>query len=244
MTRTLDFLTVGVQKGGTSSLHTYLAEHPSLCLSQPKELHLFDNETRDWSAPLSFSFYFSHATPGQLWGETTPIYLFWPPALLRIAKHNPGAKLICLLRDPVERAYSHWRMEVARGAEHLPFSTAIREGRKRIGTELDHNLRTFSYVERGFYAAQIERAQSIFSSEQLLFLRSEDLLDHKATALDQICKFLSVPPFQCELEETRIRPHNPPSADRMRDDDRTLLLSYFADDLAETFALTGVTWDC
>ncbi|MGP3699493.1 hypothetical protein [Rhodobacter sp. NSM] len=71
--------------------------------------------------------------------------------------------LILPLRDPVERAHSHWRMEVARGNESLSFSEAIREGRARVA----RNGRVFTYVERGFYGAQLERLETCFPREQV-----------------------------------------------------------------------------
>src|SRR5580698_9894961 len=140
----------GVQKGGTTSLFRYLQNHPQLQPPQQKELHFFDEESIDWSKPDYQLLHnaFGPADEKRKAFEATPIYLFWPPALSRIKSYNPGIKLIFLFRDPIERAWSNWKMEIVRGRETLPFTVAIREGRKRLQTShvLDRPWRLFSYV--------------------------------------------------------------------------------------------------
>ena len=130
--RKLDFLIAGTQKGGTTALHNYLKQNPDVFLSEKKELHFFDNETIDWQNPPYEKYHdaFKTASSRQKIGEATPIYTFWPDALARISKYNKDIKLIICLRNPTERAYSHWRMETSRQEEDLPFNLAIRHGRK------------------------------------------------------------------------------------------------------------------
>ena len=187
------FLVAGVQKGGTSALFEYLRDMPGLQLPAVKEAHFFDDETIDWGRPDYEAYHRLFEPDGRLRGEATPIYIYWPNALERIAAYNPAMKLILLFRDPVERAWSHWKMEYAKGKEREPFAWCIREGRAR----LEHGdaaapgfHRVFSYVERGFYGRQVERLLSLFPREQCLFLRSEQLREDPAGALTAVCSFL------------------------------------------------------
>jgi hypothetical protein len=188
------FLIAGVQKGGTTALFDYLAEEAALSLSDVKEVHFFDDESQDWSAPDTAA-YHGHfdAFDGRLRGEATPIYLYWPNSLERIAAYNPAMKLIVVLRDPVERAWSHWRMEFARGAETQPFGWCIREGRQRLFDADPWGFhREFSYVERGFYGEQVERLFGLFPREQALILRSQDLRKDPGPTLAAVRKFLGL----------------------------------------------------
>ncbi|CAN7204806.1 sulfotransferase [Phenylobacterium sp. LjRoot219] len=191
----VSFLIAGVQKGGTTALYDYLADYPDLALSQPKEVHFFDDETRDWDAP-DYGAYHAHfpAADGRPCGEATPIYLYWPNALERICAYNPAMRLIVTLRDPVARAWSHWRMEYARGAEREPFAWCIRQGRQRLfdARPWGHH-REFSYVERGFYAEQFKRLFTRFPREQVLVLRAEDLRAEPAATLGAVRRHLGLP---------------------------------------------------
>lgn len=197
--RVVDFLVAGVQKGGTTALFDYLNEHPDLVLPSIKEAHFFDDETQDWNAP-DYGRYHALFTPpedgrSRLWGEATPIYGYWPNSLERIAAYNPDMRLIFIFRDPVQRAWSHWKMEFARGAESEPFAWCIRQGRERVGGDpsAPGHHRVYSYVERGFYGAQVQRAKGLFPASQLLFLRSEDLRRDPERVLSVVCDFLGAP---------------------------------------------------
>ncbi len=190
--RGVDFLVGGVQKGGTTALHAHLADLPGVRLASVKEAHFFDDETVDWAAP-DYGPYHALFPPqdDRPAGEVTPIYLYWPNCLERIAAYDAGIKLVFLFRDPVERAWSQWRMEYARGWETEPFAWAIREGRARVDTpEAPGHHRVFSYVERGFYGAQLERLFALFPREQVLLLRSEDLKRESDATVRRVCRFI------------------------------------------------------
>jgi hypothetical protein len=193
------FLIAGVQKGGTTALYDYLADYPDVALSRSKELHFFDDETLDWRAPDYGPYHAQFASPqGRPCGEATPIYLYWPEALERICAYNPAMRLIVTLRDPVQRAWSHWRMEYARGAEREPFAWCIRQGRQRLFDSRPPiapwgHHREFSYVERGFYGEQLERLFAGFPREQVLILRAEDLKRDPAPTLGRVRRFLGLP---------------------------------------------------
>lgn len=191
----VDFIIAGVQKAGTTALFDYLSDDPNLSLSRVKEVHFFDDEAVDWGNPDYGSYHsqFDWTAPG-LKGEATPIYIYWPGSLKRIAAYNPGVRLIVMLRDPVERAWSHWRMETARGVETHPFSWCIRQGRTRLmaATPWGHH-REFSYVERGFYGEQVERLLALFPRDQVLFLTADALRSDPNQALAQVGQFLGTP---------------------------------------------------
>jgi hypothetical protein len=188
------FLIAGVQKGGTTALFDYLAEEPGLSLSRTKEVHFFDDEAQDWSAP-DWAAYHAQFAPfdGRPRGEATPIYLYWPGSLERIHGYNPAMKLIVVLRDPVQRAWSHWRMEYARGAETKPFAWCVREGRQRLFDAEPWGFhREYSYVERGFYGEQYERLFGLFPKDQVLTLTSDALRADPAAALAAVRSFLGL----------------------------------------------------
>jgi hypothetical protein len=190
----VSFLIAGVQKGGTTALHDYLADYADVALGEPKEVHFFDDEAIDWRAP-DYAAYHVHFPPadGRPCGEATPIYLYWPNALERIVAYNAAMRLIVTLRDPVERAWSHWRMEYARGAERMPFAWCIRAGRHRQFDATPWGFhREFSYVERGFYGEQLQRLFTLFPREQVLVIRAEDLRGDPAPTLAAVRRFLGL----------------------------------------------------
>jgi hypothetical protein len=189
------FLIAGVQKGGTTALYDYLGDYPDVALSRDKELHFFDDDALDWAAPDYGPYHAQFDAPaGRPCGEATPIYTYWPGSLERIAAYNPAMRLIVMLRDPVQRAWSHWRMEYARGAETRPFGWCIREGRQRLFDARPWGAhREFSYVERGFYGEQMERLFGLFPRDQALVLTSDDLRTEPAAALARVRAFLGLP---------------------------------------------------
>lgn len=192
----------GVQKAGTTALFSYLSEHQRLVPGIAKELHFFDDELHDWQSG-DYSSYHAHFVPrpGQdqtcMAFDVTPIYAFWPTALARIHSYNPDARIILIHRDPIERAWSHWRMERQRGAETLSFSEAIREGRRRLdqAAPLDNPHRVFTYVERGYYARQLDHVLSVFPQSQVLLLTSGMLDRQPQDVLQRIAAFLGISPF-------------------------------------------------
>lgn len=232
----------GVQKGGTSALHAYLARHPDLNPGPRKELHFFDDETRDWRWPCDAAVDRLVPADARLRMDATPVTLFWPGALQRVARYNPWARLILIFRDPVERAWSHWCMEYARGEESLPFASALREGRQRLSalpSDADA-WRVFSYVERGRYGAQLSRALALFPRRQMLLLQSQDLAGDPDGILAQVADFLgiarfgAVPPLRVNAKADRPWPALPTEADR------ALIMDELGEDLALFARLSGL----
>lgn len=240
----VSFLIAGVQKGGTTALYDYLADYPDVALSQPKEVHFFDDETRAWPAP-DYAAYHAHFPPpdGRPCGEATPIYLYWPNALERVHAYNPAIRLILTLRDPVERAWSHWRMEYARGAEREPFAWCIRQGRQRLfdARPWGHH-REFSYVERGFYAEQLKRLFTLFPREQVLVLRAEDLRAAPAAALGEVRRFLALPQVAAPVHRDVHVGRDIDYGSELTADDVAWLREVYARDQARLKALVGFAY--
>jgi hypothetical protein len=242
--RKVDFLVAGVQKGGTSALFEYLRALPGLQLPDVKEVHFFDDEEHiDWVNPDYGSYHALFNDDGRLWGEATPIYLYWPNSLERIAAYNPAMKLILLFRDPIERAWSHWKMEYAKRKESHDFQWCIREGRQRVAAgdpAAPGHHRVYSYVERGLYGQQVERLLTLFPRSQCLFLKSEDLRDHPDSTLKDICAFLAqpAPPVVNRLVVHAARQRNYGSSLEVADVE--LLNTVFASDLRQFAELTGI----
>lgn len=235
------FLIIGAQKAGTTAFFDYLAEHPDIAIPVEKEVHFFDDETVDWAQP-DYDRYHARFPPpdDRLRGEATPIYSYWPNALERIAAYRSEMKVIFLLRDPVERAWSHWRMETARGVERQPFAWCIRQGRQRLFEAKPWGYhREFSYVERGFYAEQIERLFGLFPDDQALVLRAEDLRANPREVLGRVATFLDVSSFPNPEPRTS---HVGEDRGAIPEEDRTYLRDVYARDLLRLEAAVGITF--
>lgn len=204
-----DYIIIGAQKCGTTSLQKALARHPDVCPSLIKEIHFFDLAYERGEAWYRAHFGLERARERArergrtlVMGEATPFYLAHPQAAERAARMVPGARLIVLLRDPVERAYSHYAHEVRLGHEQLTFAEALERelawSANALGAsnaspnawEWQHQ----SYLHRGLYAAQLRTWMRWFAPEQFLILRSEDYFAQGLTVLDQVCSFLEVRP--------------------------------------------------
>jgi len=193
------FIILGAQKSGTTSLYRYLAAHPSVKPALRKEIHFFDlNFDRGWNWYLKH--FPSRVPPGSITGEATPYYLFHPAVPRRVADMLPDAKLVAVLRNPVDRAYSHYAHSVKHGFETASFENAlareidlIEEGRSpadRVDDSYFHQHHT--YVSRGIYAPQLDRWYTLYPPERLLVLKSEDLSRHPATAVQRTVEFLGL----------------------------------------------------
>jgi hypothetical protein len=238
----VNFLVAGVQKGGTTALYDYLAEQGGVALSREKEVHFFDDEAQDWDRP-DYGAYHAQFEPaeGRPCGEATPIYCYWPKALERIAAYNPAMRLVLLLRDPVARAWSHWRMEYARGAERQPFAWCIREGRLRLfEVEPWGHHREFSYVERGFYGEQLERMLALFPREQVLVLRAEVLRADPAPVLAKVRRFIGAKPAPAPAAREVHVGREMDYGSELTPQDADYLRSLYARDQARLGALAGL----
>lgn len=196
-----DFLVIGAQRSATTSLHRYLLQNPAILGARlTKGVHWFDT---GYDRPLSWyrSNFPTSARRAALErrfgtatvvGETSPYYLFHPEAPARIRQVLPAARLLVILRDPVERAWSHYHHEVERGFETLPFEEALAAEPERLGDVFGHQHH--SYAARGHYLDQLEVVWRLFPRDQVLVLLSEDLSADPDATLADAHRFLGVPP--------------------------------------------------
>jgi hypothetical protein len=195
-----DFVVIGAQKAGTTSLHAALAQHPQVFLPTTKELHYFSS---GFDQPLaSYGAHFGPAKAEQVCGEATPYYLFHPAAPQRLAACLPKARLIVLLRDPVARSLSHYFHAIRRGNETLPLEAALAAEPERLaGAEAVLQLpggahrahQTQSYLARSRYDQQLPRFAAWQQAGRLLILRSEDLFNQATATLARVLAFLGLP---------------------------------------------------
>lgn len=132
-------------------------------------------------------------------GDVTPIYIFKDGCMERISSYNPRMKVVVLLRNPVDRAYSQWVMEFSRGKEDRPFLAALVHELLGMLTERQHPVR--SYLQRGFYGRQIDRLYRLFPRDQCLVLLNEEMRENHAETYGRVLEFLGVgteeiPPFE------------------------------------------------
>lgn len=204
------FSVVGAQKAGTSALDYYLRQHPELHMPDKKELHFFDAEKYfSGESPnyANYHCYFRSSVQQKMRGDVTPAYIYLPQCIPRMYAYNPQMKLIGVLRNPVDRAFSHWNMERDKGREPLGFSAALRAEEERIAAG-GRFRRKFSYTDRGFYSAQIQRIWEFFPKEQTLFLQYDQLLSSPRLLLSQIAAFLEIPDFPpIEIKKVHARPY-------------------------------------
>lgn len=207
-----DFIIIGGKKCGTSSLYNYLTEHPDVAPAFRKEVHFFDRNVGGRGSLLYRAHFPTSAYKryverkrgsGLITGEATPYYLFHPLAPKRVRETVPEVKLVALLRDPVDRAYSHYHHESRNGTEELSFEEAVERETERLGGEREGILRDdgydslehrrYSYLSRGVYVDQIQNWRSYFPEERLLILRTEDPLADPSKVLGQTLDFLGLP---------------------------------------------------
>lgn len=199
-----NFIIVGAQKAGTSSLYEYLVQHPQVLSASVKEIHYFDVRYAKgvtWYRS-HFSLVATMKEKGRVTGEASLYYLFHPHAAEHIKVTVPHAKLIVLLRDPVARAISHYFHQVRMKNEMLPMEQAFREEERRLEVEeqkmlndpLYHSAsyQRFSYKKRGVYVNQLRVYFELFPSEQILVLKSEDLFLRPESVLQETFSFLGV----------------------------------------------------
>ncbi len=189
-----DWLIIGTQKGGTTSLYAELCQHPAVGPAFRKEPHFFDER---WHRGVAwYRANFPRRAASQSTGEASPIYLFDPQVPARVQQVVPDVRLIVMLRDPVDRAWSHYHHERRRGHEHLTFEEAIDAEPVRLaepGSQGDYHHRHHSYLARGRYAEQLERWLRLFPMERLHIIRSEDYYADPDTTYSEVLRFLGLP---------------------------------------------------
>ncbi len=206
-----DYIIIGTQRGGTTSLYFYLTEYAGIFSALHKEVHFFDDhyfQGLSWyraqfpTALQKYAYERIRKRPF-VTGESSPYYLFHPHIPKRIFEALPEVKLIVLLRNPVDRAYSHHWLATSEGREKLSFEKAIKGEAERLAGErekllanehyISYNHRHYAYLSRGIYVEQLQQWMSYFPKEQFLILKSEDLYRDPVTIVRQTLEFLEVP---------------------------------------------------
>ncbi len=194
----IDFVIVGAQKSGTTALAHFLDQHSEIAMSQPKETHIFDTQDLDpETIDTRYDSFFEGTMQAQLKGEATPIYLFLPDVLKALSLYNQNLKIIVLLRDPVDRAISHYNMARARGEEDLPLWRALLAESTRLENDKlplveSSPTRKHSYRSRGYYSQQLKQLYRYFKSEQVLVIPMSKLLYEHNQTLRSVFSFLGV----------------------------------------------------
>ncbi len=240
-----DFLILGAQKAGTTALYAYLRRHPAITGPSWKEVSYFDRHYARGPSWYRGNFPNLLRARGELVGEASPSYLFHPLAPQRVKELLPGAGLVALVRNPVDRALSHYNHEVALGREPLSFEDALAAEEDRLQGE-DARLRadpryfssewwSHTYKARGRYAEQLERWLEVFPREQLLIIPSEELLGEPERAHAQVLEFLGASPHQLE-SYPRVYERQ---YEGMKPETRAKLADYFAEPNRRLYELLG-----
>lgn len=247
-----DAMVIGGQRCGTTSLFRALSAHPGMVRpSLNKGVNYFDlnyHRGMSWYAghfPLRATVRRRGADRATSVFEASGYYIFHPAAAERIARDLPQVKLIAMLRDPVERAYSAWKHESARGFDDVPFERALELEETRIAGEAERMLadtsyasdafRHHAYAERGDYVAQLERFRRHFPAAQIHVVYSEDFFARPVEEFGSLCDFLGVERFtDLDFEVHNSRPSTSmPAAARER------LEAAFADQIPGLTSLVG-----
>jgi hypothetical protein len=242
---------IGAQKGGTSWLFKYLAEHPAVLPPLHKEVHYFDFHHRRGVGWYRRHFPYSHQLRrGFLTLDASPYYLVHPWVPQRMAQLLPAVKLVALLRNPIDRALSHYQHEVRGGRESLSFAEAIESEGKRLAGEEErlrkdpeyysYNHHRYSYTRRGLYIEQLRRWVEHFPRSQLLVLQSEWMFRDPAGATAAVCQFLELPPHRLDWDTPYLqRPYNRDIAPDLR----ARLAAYFEPYNRELYRWLGQEFD-
>jgi hypothetical protein len=238
-----DFLVLGGQRCGSTTLYTMLCGHPQVMAASHKEPHFFDNnhlrgpEFYRRLFPLQAHLRVRERRLGHrvVTGEATTYYLAHPAVPERVAGMLPDVRLIAILRDPVDRAYSHYQLSVREGRESLPFEQALAAEPQRLAGEEQRLLsdpgyrgvshRFHSYRSRGLYLEQLQRWWQAFPADRLLVLRSEDMFEQPAAVYEQATAFLGL---ESDTDRRAFESRNRVSYDEMPERARADLRSYYA----------------
>lgn len=259
-----DYFVIGTKRGGTTSMARWLLEHPDVRGLYPAAENRKGTYFFDVNYELGHRWYRSHFPVGfihrslgrnegtvPLIGDATPYYLHHPHAAARARRHAPDAKVIALLRHPVDRALGHWAERTRNGVETLPFSDALRAEPDRLAGEEQRMIddptyvsfahQHWSYVDQSRYARGLRRWFAEFPAEQMLVLRSEDLYADPSKIYGQTLEFLGLEPH----EPAAFAAWNMKPKDQIDSADQAFLEAALRDDVAEleTMLGTSMRWD-
>ncbi|MFB6356193.1 MAG: sulfotransferase domain-containing protein [bacterium] len=204
-----DFILIGGQKCGTSSLFFHLKNHPGIYEPDNKEINYF---TDKYARPAQWYRDYFTSDPDLLNFEATTYYLFHPLAPKRIKQDLPNCKFIVLLRNPVDRTQSHYHHNIRNDREELPFPEAIKKESERIKGEVeriikeDHYVsfshRHYSYLTRSLYVKSLSNWLEFFPRERFLIIQSEEFFQHPWNVMKSIEKFLGIKQWTDDFQAT------------------------------------------
>jgi len=243
-----DALIIGAQKAGTTALYAYLRWHPQVLGPSWKEVNYFDRHYRRgerWYRGHFPNKLRLRRVRDPIVAEASTGYLFHPLGPERVKALIPRARLIALVRDPVDRAYSHYQHEVALGRERLSFEAAIDREDERMDGELERMLAdpgyfsyawwNYTYLARGRYAEQLQRWFEVFSREQLLIVPMDDLRDAPRETYARVLDHIGARPHELD-DYPRIFSRE---YSDMSPETRSRLSEYYAEPNRRLYALLG-----
>ena len=256
-----DFIIIGAQKSGTTALYDYLTQHPQVLAPVTKEVHYFDRvEVRRRGISYYRSHFWSQSHKDRvaeeiggpvLCGEATGAYIFYPPVARLVSETFPNVRLIAVLRDPIERALSHYHHNRRHRPEDEPLSfvEAVRAEDERVAEDERKlskdalyeapDLKKYSYIRRGLYHEQIQRWMEYFDRDQLLVLHSQDLRSEPDAVLSETFDFLGLGDVQIPNTEPR---HVGSYEHSIDPSTQTYLEGRFREDTTQLFEFLGEDW--
>jgi len=256
--RTLpDFIIIGVGRCGTTSLYYDICEHPCVLEAAYDELGFFDSNFElglNWYKSLFPTIFAKNRVKSRygvaITGEDTPSYIRRPWAAKRILQTLPKAKLIAILRNPIDRAYSHYHLGVRGGNEKRSFEDAIKEDTRMLEhaksgkvaeNEYYQSVVEKSYLARGFYAEQLKIWMNLFPREQLIVISTEDLAADPHKTLGQVFSFLGLPEYKVKNPQKQ----KAAKYSQMNPETRKFLEDYFRPYNQQLYDLLGrkFEWD-
>ena len=248
-----DFLAAGAMKSGTSSVYSYLAQHPQVLSASTKEILYFDHHFGrgpGWYRahfPLKYTLWNRSRRRGMrtITGEASVGYLNHPHAPRRAAELVPEAKILIPLRNPVDRSYSQYQNMVRNEWEHLSFEAALqaepertRQRIRAVEQDPEHRDQSFmiqAYVARGHYGEQVGRWLKHFPKENVLVLRSEDMFENAQGFYARMLDFLGLQP----RTKTDLAPQNTADYEPIPEHVRKRLAEYYEPHNRALYELIG-----
>ena len=251
-----DFLVIGAKRCGTTSLYQHLSEHPCISRSPRDNIGFFNENYHlgiNWYKSLFPTVFYKKKMESKnkhcLFFDVTSTYMEEELTAKNVYEVNPNQKIIVILRNPVDRAYSHYHVNVKEKSEKRSFEDAVFEEMNRIKSERiiqnkNKNLRVFTpnnihYLKKGFYALQLKSWFKIFPREQILVLSTEEFQEDQNLIYKKIFDFLNIPNMKIKNTEKMEKGNYIP----MKDETRKLLLDYFRQYNYELFELINNEFD-
>jgi len=201
-----DFLIIGAPRSGTSSLYHYLTQHPSIfsCkIKEPNYFAMYYYKNTGWYKSFFPTIWEKNKHKQFVTGEASTQYYWYPHVPKRVKKLLPDVKLILLMRNPTERSFSQFQMEVRHGHEKLSFEDAIKNEKVRTSEEYQKIIENenyfspkytmYAYLEKSIYVNYVEEWLKLFPRENFLFLNSENFYENPQKVVNRIFEFLQLP---------------------------------------------------